>query len=125
MVFFSPFHWLVVGKRYHAFVFQATKLFEPCAVILVSNGISRAVPGNVLAVGGLTSILFFGSVLLHELGHSLLAIRNKIPVHSITLFIFSGVARISREPQSPGVEFRIAIAGPLVSLGLAGIFGLL
>jgi Zn-dependent protease len=73
-------------------------------------------------LGGVTSILFFGSVLLHEIGHSILAIRNQIPVHSITLFVFGGVARISREPRAPGAEFRIAIAGPLTSLALAAAF---
>ena len=75
----------------------------------------------VLAI--ITSLLFFGSVLAHELGHSIIALRNKIPVKGITLFIFGGVAQISQEPRSPGAEFRIAIAGPLVSLGLAVIFG--
>jgi Zn-dependent protease len=74
-------------------------------------------------LGLLTSLLFFGSVLAHELGHSFLALRNKIPVRSITLFIFGGVAQIEKEPSSPGVELRVAIAGPLVSLGLAGLFG--
>jgi Zn-dependent protease len=69
-----------------------------------------------------TSLLFFVSVLLHELGHSIIALRNRIPVKSITLFIFGGIAQITREPDSPGVEFRIAIAGPLVSLALAGLF---
>jgi Zn-dependent protease len=73
-------------------------------------------------LGGVTSVLFFGSVLLHELGHSILAIRNQIPVQSITLFIFGGIARISREPRTPGAEFRIAIAGPLTSLALAAAF---
>jgi Zn-dependent protease len=61
-------------------------------------------------------------VLLHELGHSVLAIREKVPVRSITLFVFGGVARIGREPPTAGAEFRIAIAGPLTSLGLAGLF---
>jgi Zn-dependent protease/CBS domain-containing protein len=70
-----------------------------------------------------TSVGLFASVLLHELGHALLALRNSIPVKSITLFIFGGVAQITREPQSPGVEFRIAIAGPLVSFGLSVLFG--
>lgn len=70
-----------------------------------------------------TSLLFFGSVVAHELGHSLVAIREKIPVKSITLFIFGGVAQIGQEPRSPGAEFRIAIAGPIVSLGLALMFG--
>jgi Zn-dependent protease/CBS domain-containing protein len=76
-----------------------------------------------VVLGVVTSILFFASVLAHELGHAYLALRNKIPVKSITLFIFGGVAQIGQEPQSPGVEFRIAIAGPLVSLGLAVLFG--
>lgn len=75
------------------------------------------------ALGVITSLLFFGSVLAHELGHSFLALRNKIPVKGITLFIFGGVAQIGQEPKSPGAEFRIAVAGPIVSLGLAGLFG--
>jgi Zn-dependent protease len=74
-------------------------------------------------LGIVTSLLFFGSVLVHELGHALLALRNRIPVRSITLFIFGGVAQIEQEPSSPGVEFRVAIAGPLASLGLFFIFG--
>jgi Zn-dependent protease len=73
-------------------------------------------------VGAAASILFFASVLLHELGHSVLAIREQVPVKSITLFIFGGVAQIGREPPTAGAEFRIAIAGPLTSLSLAGIF---
>ena len=75
------------------------------------------------ALGGITSILFFASVLAHELGHSYLALRNNIPVRGITLFVFGGVAQIEREPESPGVEFRMAIAGPVVSLTLAALFG--
>ena len=76
-----------------------------------------------LALALVTSLLFFGSVLLHELGHSIVALRNKLPVKGITLFIFGGVAQIGQEPHTPGAEFRIAIAGPLVSLALAGFFG--
>lgn len=74
-------------------------------------------------LGAVTSLLFFGSVLVHELGHSVIALRNQIPVRRITLFIFGGVAQIGQEPPSPGAEFRIAIAGPLASLGLAIGFG--
>ena len=76
-------------------------------------------------VGVITAVLFFASVLTHELGHSVVALREGVPVRSITLFIFGGVARIGREPPRAGAEFRIAIAGPLTSLGLAGAFGLL
>jgi Zn-dependent protease/CBS domain-containing protein len=74
-------------------------------------------------LGAVTSLLFFGSVLVHELGHAFVALRNQIPVRGITLFIFGGIAQIGRESPSPGVEFRIAIAGPLTSLGLAAGFG--
>lgn len=70
-----------------------------------------------------TSLLFFSSVLAHELGHVYLALRNGIPVRGVTLFIFGGVAQIAEEPRDPGTEFRIAIAGPAVSLALAGLFG--
>ena len=69
--------------------------------------------------GAVTAIMLFASVLLHELGHSVLALREGVPVKSITLFIFGGVAQIGREPPTAGAEFRIAIAGPLTSLGLA------
>jgi Zn-dependent protease/CBS domain-containing protein len=75
-------------------------------------------------LGAVTSLLFFGSVLVHELGHAYLALRNDVPVRGITLFVFGGVAQIARDPRTPGAEFRIAIAGPLASLGLALLFGL-
>ncbi|MFO7916693.1 MAG: site-2 protease family protein [Anaerolineae bacterium] len=78
----------------------------------------------VWGVGALTSLLFFGSVLLHELGHSLVARAQGVPVESITLFIFGGAAQISDEPATPFDEFVMAIAGPLVSLILSGLFAL-
>ena len=76
-------------------------------------------------VGAVTAILMFASVLLHELGHSVVAMRYKIPVRSITLFIFGGVAQIGAEPPSAIAEFWIAIAGPVTSFALAIFFGLL
>jgi Zn-dependent protease len=74
------------------------------------------------AVGLLTSLLFFGSVIFHELSHSVVAKHYKIPVISITLFIFGGVARIGREPSKASQEFNIAAAGPLASFFLYGVF---
>ncbi len=73
-------------------------------------------------MGAATAILLFGSVLLHELGHSVVALRFKVPVRSITLFLFGGVAQIGTEPPSAMAEFFIAIAGPIVSLALAVAF---
>lgn len=72
--------------------------------------------------GAATAIMLFVSVLLHELGHSVVALRYKIPVRSITLFLFGGIAQIGAEPPSAVAEFFIAIAGPLVSLTLAVFF---
>ena len=77
-----------------------------------------------LLLGFLTTLMFFGSVLGHELGHSFVALRDKIPVKGITLFFFGGVAQIEEEPKTPGSEFRIAVAGPVFSLLLAVVFGI-
>jgi Zn-dependent protease/predicted transcriptional regulator len=73
-------------------------------------------------LGILTSLLFFGSVVFHELSHSVVALHYKIPVTRITLFVFGGLASIGREPESALQEFNIAIAGPLSSFLLAGVF---
>ena len=73
-------------------------------------------------VGIVTSLLFFASVLFHELAHSVMAQYYKIQVVSITLFIFGGVARIGREPSKAIQEFNIAVAGPLASFFLYGVF---
>jgi Zn-dependent protease/CBS domain-containing protein len=81
--------------------------------------------GQQWAVGVLASLLFFGSVVFHELSHSVVALHYKIPVDSITLFVFGGVARITRDPLRAWHEFLIAAAGPLSSCVLAGGFYLL
>jgi len=71
------------------------------------------------SLSALTALLFFTSILLHELAHSVVAIRAGIPVKSITLFIFGGVSQISREATRARTEFLIAFVGPLTSLVLA------
>ena len=76
-------------------------------------------------VGIVTTIMLFVSVLLHELGHSVIALNYKIKVKQITLFLFGGVAEIAGEPPKASAEFWIAIAGPIVSFLLAGIFYIL
>lgn len=72
-----------------------------------------------LAMGA--SLLFFGSLLAHEMAHALVAIRRGVGVHSITLFIFGGVARILGEPKTPRDEFLITAAGPGMSLAIGGL----
>ena len=73
-------------------------------------------------MGLIAAFLLFLSVLLHELSHSLIALRNRLPISSITLFIFGGVARMDEEPQTPGIEFRVALAGPACSFILMALF---
>ena len=74
------------------------------------------------SVAAVTSLLFFLCVLLHEVGHSLVALKYKLPVKSITMFIFGGVSEITAEPTNALSEFVIAFAGPLTSLILTAIF---
>src|SRR4030042_2615449 len=71
------------------------------------------------------ALAFFASILLHELAHSLMAKREGLPVKSITLFIFGGVSALGGDPKTPGQEFRVAIVGPVVSLILGIIFGVI
>jgi Zn-dependent protease len=74
---------------------------------------SDSVP-YLLAV--VTALAFFGSILLHELGHALVAMRRGIPITEITLWLFGGVARMGADSDSPATEFKVAAAGPLVTL---------
>jgi Zn-dependent protease len=71
-----------------------------------------------------SALLFFLSVLLHELGHAVVAMRNGIGISGIDLWMFGGVAKMQGDTQSPGVEFRVAVAGPVVTLLIiAACFG--
>ncbi|AFY56240.1 Zn-dependent protease [Rivularia sp. PCC 7116] len=83
-------------------------------------GVSYQELGSAQAwsIGVIMALLLFGSVILHELGHSLVAQKQGIKVNSITLFLFGGIAAIEEESNTPGEAFQVAIAGPLVSVVL-------
>jgi Zn-dependent protease len=78
--------------------------------------------GTYWVLGLVSALLLFGSVLVHELGHSLVAGARGIRVDSITLFIFGGVSNITKEASTARDEFLIAVVGPVTSLVLAGVF---
>jgi len=75
-----------------------------------------------LGMAVVASLLFLASIALHELGHSWVARREGIEVDSITLWLFGGVSQLNGRFKSPGVEFRVAVSGPLVSIGLGVLF---
>lgn len=77
--------------------------------------------GKSFALAVISALLFFTSVLLHELGHAVVAIRNGIGIQGIDLWMFGGVAKMERDTDSAGVEFRVAAGGPLVTLILAAL----
>ncbi|MSQ25947.1 MAG: site-2 protease family protein [Dehalococcoidia bacterium] len=110
-----------IGLHYTWFV-----VFVLVTGMLATSYFPDAYPGwsNVqyYGIALITSLIFFASIVAHELGHSIVAMRNGIRVKSITLFVFGGVAQISKEADRPRVEFTIAIAGPLVSAALGGLF---
>jgi Zn-dependent protease len=84
-----------------------------------------AIPGendtSAFLLATASALLFFLSILLHELGHAVVAIRNKIEIVGIDLWLFGGIAKMARDTDSPGVEFRVAVAGPLVTLLIAAV----
>jgi Zn-dependent protease/CBS domain-containing protein len=99
------------------------------ALILVSLSggyFPRALPDQSTAgywIAGLVgTLLFFASILIHELSHALVARLSGIPVPAITLFLFGGVSQMKEEASKPGTEFRIAVVGPLTSFALAALF---
>jgi Zn-dependent protease len=91
--------WLLTGQYKDAFPGHDTKAF-------------------LLATA--SALLLFLCVLLHEFGHALVARRNKVPILGIELWLFGGIATMSREPDTPGAAFRIAAAGPFVTFLIAG-----
>ncbi len=81
--------------------------------------------GTYWVLGIVSALLLFVSVLVHELGHSLVAGARGLRVQSITLFIFGGISSITSEASKAGDEFLVAVVGPVTSLALAGLFWLL
>jgi len=85
----------------------------------------RVLPGRPLShyliLGIITAFFFLASVLVHELMHSVVAVRNGIPVRRITLFLFGGVAEILNEPSDPKTELKVALAGPATSAVVAAL----
>jgi len=78
-------------------------------------------PALYWLMGTIIALLFFASVLIHELAHSLVSRAKGVPVKNITLFILGGVSQLSDEPKSPGGEFWMALAGPATSIGIGVI----
>jgi Zn-dependent protease len=93
-------------------IFWLSNLFETALGVDDSSALPY-----VLAVA--SALAFFASILLHELGHALVAIRHGIGISEITLWLFGGVARMTRDTDSAATEFKVAIAGPLVTLAIA------
>ena len=86
--------------------------------------LQRPIDGVCMALGAVTALLFFLSILLHELGHSLVSQRCGIPVPRITLLFIGGLAEIAREPDDAKAELKIALGGPVVSIVLSILFKL-
>ncbi len=101
-------------------------IFLLVLVSLSAGYFPRAHPDQTTATywgaGLVATLLFFASILAHELAHSLVALRAGIRIPAITLFLFGGVSHMEEEPRSPGSEIRIAIVGPLMSFALAAAF---
>lgn len=117
---------VVVGRPFGIPVAVSPTWFLVAGLITYAfaPGIAARVPG----LGGWSyvvafafAVLLYLSVLLHELSHSLLALRFGLPVRRITLHLLGGVSEIEGEPPTPGRDFLVAIAGPLVSLAVGGV----
>lgn len=114
-----------IGSLFGIPLYVDSSWFVILAVVTIINGSELSQGGgNILGwiTGFFMALLLFASVLLHELGHSLVAKAQGIPVNSITLFLFGGIASIGRESKTPAEAFQVAIAGPIVSITLAAIF---
>ncbi|MBW4688226.1 MAG: site-2 protease family protein [Komarekiella atlantica HA4396-MV6] len=109
-----------IGSLFGIPLFLDPLWFVILGLATLNFGVAYQEWGTVIAwsAGIVMALLLFGSVLLHELGHSLVARSQGIKVNSITLFLFGGIAAIEEESKTPGKAFQVAIAGPLVSIML-------
>ncbi|HYT24974.1 MAG TPA: site-2 protease family protein, partial [Actinomycetota bacterium] len=103
-------------------------IFVLLVVGLAGGAFPSEYPGRsaaaYLAAAVVAALLFFVSLLAHELAHALVARRDGLEVEGITFWLFGGVSRLSGEARTPGSDFRIAAVGPLTSLLLAAVFAL-
>jgi Zn-dependent protease len=116
-----------IGSLFGIPLFLDPLWFVILGLATLNFGVAYQRWGSVLSwsAGIVMALLLFGSVLLHELGHSLVARSQGIKVNSITLFLFGGIAAIEEESKTPGKAFQVAIAGPVVSVGLFFLLRLL
>ncbi|MBD2166996.1 site-2 protease family protein [Calothrix membranacea FACHB-236] len=116
-----------IGSLFGIPLFLDPLWFVILGLVTLNFGVAYQEWGSTVAwsAGIVMALLLFGSVLLHELGHSLVARSQGIKVNSITLFLFGGIAAIEEESKTPGKAFQVAIAGPLVSIALFFILRLL
>ena len=122
----------ILSKRYNFLTFAGIKIGVDASWLIIAILLSWTLatghfpfyypslsPGTYWLMGIIGMLGLFICVVFHELGHAMVAKHYKLPISQITLFIFGGVAEIKKEPQSPKVEFLMAIAGPTVSVIIA------
>ncbi|MFV0130723.1 site-2 protease family protein [Streptomyces sp. HMX112] len=118
---------ILMGRPFGVPVYVAPSWFLVAALItwVFGGQLDRVLPelGNVRYLVSLFfAVAFYASVLVHELAHTVVALRYKLPVRRIQLQFFGGVSEIEKESETPGREFVLAFVGPLLSLVLAGLF---
>jgi len=113
-----------IPLRVHYTWFIILVLIVFSLIVSVSPAQGYPLWGRVTAAV-ITALLFFASIIIHELCHSLVAVKNGIPVKDITLFVFGGVSQITKEASRPKVELFMAFVGPLSSFALGGVFSVL